>query len=99
MQDVLGTLRALRRPPLLIRAARIGLEDYHREVHLRRFMRDGALPSSTTALSRLIETEATLEQDRHTCAAGYSPARHVDILIAMMGEARLACTPPALVEA
>ncbi len=48
MHDILGTLRALRRPPLLIRAARIGLQDYRREVHLRRLLRDGPLPQSGT---------------------------------------------------
>ncbi len=58
MHDILGTLRALRRPPLLIRAARIGLQDYRREVHLRRLLRVGPLPQSPTALIRLLAAPA-----------------------------------------
>ncbi|WP_439525682.1 DUF6477 family protein [Roseovarius mucosus] len=75
-------------PPLLIRAARIGLQDYRREVHLRRLLRDGPLPQSPTALVRLLETEAALDQERRLASTGYSPARHVEVLIAMMAEAR-----------
>lgn len=99
MQDLLDTLRALRRPPLLIRAARIGLDDYRREIHLRRHMHDGTLPFSAEALIRLIRAEAILEQDRRIHAMGYSPMQHVNILIAVMGEARLLCPTPTLVEA
>lgn len=95
MQDVLGTLSALRRPPLLIRAARIGLHDYRREVHLRRLFRDGPLPQSGLAVRRLLETEAMLDAERRLAATGYSPARHVDVLIAMMGEARAMHLAPA----
>lgn len=36
MQEALTRLRQLRRPRLLIRAARAGLPDYRREVHLGR---------------------------------------------------------------
>ncbi|EDM31024.1 hypothetical protein RTM1035_07353 [Roseovarius sp. TM1035] len=72
----------------MIRAARIGLQDYRREVHLRRLLRDGPLPQSPTALVRLLETEAALDQERRLASTGYSPARHVEVLIAMMAEAR-----------
>jgi len=37
---------------------------------------------------QLIDIEAGLETDRTDRAAHYRPARHVDVLIAMMGEAR-----------
>lgn len=98
MHDILETLGALRRPPLLIRAARIGLQDYRREVHLRRLLRDGPLPQSTAALVRLLETEAGLDEERRLAASGYSPARHVEVLIAMMGEARDMPVVPSLAE-
>lgn len=98
MHDILGTLRALRRPPLLIRAARIGLQDYRREVHLRRLLRDGPLPQSATALIRLLETEAALDEERRLANSAYSPARHVEVLIAMMGEARDMAISPSLIE-
>ena len=89
MQDILTTLDRLRRPRLLIRAARFGELDYRREADLRRHLGYGRLPRSGEALVRLIEIEAEMNARRKVDDAGYSPARHVDILIAMMGEARL----------
>ena len=89
MQDILSTLNTLHRPPLLIRAARIGVSDYRRDAQLRRHLGDAPLPCCATALARLIEIEIQLERARQESAAEYSAARHVDILIAMLGEARL----------
>ena len=89
MKDVLSTLATLRRPRLLIRAARIGVLEYRRESDLRRHLGFGNLPKGGQALMQLIEMEAEINDSRKTNNAGYSPARHVDILIAMMGEARL----------
>ena len=82
MQDVL-------RPHLLIRAARIGAADYRRDAHLRRHFGYGALPRSAAALARLTEMEEELNQQRHSDRTRYSATRHVEILIAMLGEARI----------
>ncbi|MEL7088895.1 MAG: DUF6477 family protein, partial [Planctomycetota bacterium] len=38
MQDVLTMLQCLHRPRLLMRAARIGAEDYRRAAHLPRLL-------------------------------------------------------------
>lgn len=89
MTDLLTMLNTLRRPRLLIRAARIGAAEYRRDAHLRRHLGYGALPRSAAALSRLVDMEAALEELRRERAAGYSATRHVEILIAMMGEARI----------
>lgn len=89
MQDILTALNSLRRPRLLIRAARLGELDYRRDADLRRHLGYGRLPRSGEALVRLMEMEATQNEQRKADDASYSPARHVDILIAMMGEARL----------
>ncbi len=89
MQDLLGMLSTLRRPRLLIRAARIGARDYNREAHLHRLLGYGALPRPASALMRLIEEERDLDAQRRADAAGYSLVRHLDVLIAMMGEAQL----------
>lgn len=89
MKDILTALDGLRRPSLLIRAARIGAADYRRDAHLRAHFGYGALPRSAAALARLVEMEAEANQQRQSDRSRYSPARHVDLLIAMMGEARL----------
>lgn len=89
MSDALSLFAALRRPRLLIRAARLGLTDYRRERDLRRLLRRSVAPSPAQALPDLIEVEAELESLRHLGDGSYSIARHVEILIAMMAEARM----------
>ena len=99
MQDLLTRLTALRRPRLLIRAARIGAEDYRRDLHLPRVLGYGRLPRSSAALMRLLETEALMNQQRKEQDAAYSLIKHIDVLIAMMGEARILRTSrPVLVD-
>lgn len=89
MKDLLGLLSDLKRPRLLIQAARLGTEDYRRETHLQRHLGYGNLPRHGAALMRLMEKEAVMNAERKTGDACYSIARHVDILIAIMGEAQL----------
>ncbi len=89
MTDLIQLLSSLRRPRLLIRAARFGIADYNRDRDLKRLMRVPAAPSPQRALSRLISDEAVLEENRASGDASYSVAKHVDILIALMAEARL----------
>ena len=89
MQDILSMLHALHRPRLLMRAARIGAEDYRREVHLPRLLGYGVLPRHGAALIKLMDLEGALETQRAEGDAGYSLMRHVDILIAIVAEARV----------
>lgn len=89
MKDILSTLNDLRRPRLLIRAARIGTEDYARDKHLVRVLGYGPLPRPGAALMRLIEIEQGLNELRRASDAAYSISRHVEVLVAVMGEARL----------
>lgn len=90
MPDIPAALKRLRRPRLLIRAARIGLEEYNRDRDLGRLMRLAAPPSPERALDGLIHAEAALEQSRRDGDAAYSVGRHVEVLIALIAEARLA---------
>ena len=89
MNDILIKLNSLKRPRLLIRAARIGMAEYRRDVHLRRHLGQGPLPRSSAALERLVEIESSINKQRRESDAGYSSVQHVDLLIAMMGEARI----------
>lgn len=89
MQDIFSRLNALHRPRLMMRAARIGAQDYHRSAHLPRLLGYGTLPRHGAALMRLMDIESSLEHQRTTSDAGYSLVRHVDVLIAMVGEARV----------
>ncbi|WP_240453897.1 DUF6477 family protein [Chachezhania antarctica] len=89
MQDILSMLNSLRRPRLLIRAARFGAREYRRERHLQRILGYGALPRPATALMRLMELEREQDDWRKANEASYSLPRHLDLLIAIMGEAEI----------
>jgi len=101
MKDIHSLLATLHRPRLLMRAARIGAQRYRREGHLPRLLGYGILPRHGQALMRLLDIEAELETQRTHFGAPYSVARHVDVLIAIVGEAqalRAAQTGPQLVQ-
>jgi hypothetical protein len=89
MQDILSMLKTLRRPSLLMRAARIGAEDYSRANHLPRILGYGVLPKHGSALMRLMEVEATLNDQRIDGDTSYNLVKHIDVLIALVGEARI----------
>lgn len=97
MTDVMTRLAALRRPRLLIRAARIGLADYNRDRDLKRLTRCTTPPAPRAAFDRLFEEETRMDADRRAGEVGYSATRHVELLIALISEARLIprVTPPA----
>lgn len=45
MEDVLTQISRLKRPTLLVRTARHGLDDYNRVVHLRRLLKQRICPT------------------------------------------------------
>ncbi len=87
MTDFRAHLADLRRPRMLIRAARCGLGDYRRERDLRRLINGVAPPER--AMSRLICEEERIEETRRSGDAGYSASHHVEVLIALMAEVNL----------
>ena len=95
MSDILTVLAQIRRPRLLMRAARFGLGDYRRERDLRRLV--GQLPSPEKALTRLMDEEERLEALRLEGGADYSLPHHIEVLIALMAEMRLVSRGPQTV--
>lgn len=89
MTDQIDQMARLRRPKLLIRAARFGQRDYDRSRDLRRLLAARDLPGPEAALRALMAEEAGLEEARQTGEAAYSFLRHIEVLIAMMAEARM----------
>ena len=89
MTDLLTMLAQLRRPRLLISAARFGLIEHRREVGLRRILGYDHPKGNGAALLALMEIEGELNEQRTSNDAAYSAARHVDVMIAIMGEAQL----------
>ncbi len=89
MLDIQTRLTTLKRPTLLARAVRFGLDEYRREVHLKRLLHCETLPRPAVAIMQLFDLEAEANGWRTQKSGNYSVARHVEILIALSGEARL----------
>ncbi|MFN7223520.1 MAG: DUF6477 family protein [Paracoccaceae bacterium] len=87
MSDFRALFSNLRRPRLLMHAARFGVSDYRRERDLKRLIDLPASPEVT--VSRLLTEEGKLEENRQRGDAGYSIARHIEVLIALLAESRL----------
>jgi Family of unknown function (DUF6477) len=94
LSDLRTLIDNLKRPRLLIRAARFGLSDYRRDRDLRRLIETSVPPE--TALKRLLSVEDTMEQTRRAGDASYSIARHIEVLIALMAEARVVLRKAAI---
>jgi hypothetical protein len=88
MTDFALALAALRRPKILIRAARAGVVDYRRDRDLKLLLRS-ATAGSERALGTLIAEEDQLERNRTTGEATYNLHRHIAVLTALIAEARL----------
>ena len=91
MTDFRALLSNLRRPRLLIRAAHCGMADYRRERDLQRLVGDTA--AADRCVPRLLAEEEKLETYRVNGDAGYSIARHIEVLIALISEVRLLSRP------
>ena len=93
MADLISLVETLRRPRLLLQAARHGLAEYNRDRVLKRLTRGAALPSPKGAVSSLLSVEASLENARRTGDASYNVSRHVEVLIALLAETSLLSRP------
>lgn len=89
MLDLQTRIATLKRPRLLARAAHFGVDDYRRNIHLRRLLQAESLPRSADALMRLLDMEQEADRARRAKDGNYAVARHVELLIAIAGEARL----------
>ncbi len=89
MSDFAQMLHALRRPKILIRAARAGVVDYRRERDLKKLLRQQAAGASARAIDSLLAEETRLEATRTSGEGTYNLQRHVAILTAIIAEARM----------
>ncbi len=87
MFDQSGTTDDLRRPRLLMRAARIALADYRRSRDLVRILPAGTPQGA--AMDWLRVEEARLESARLAGSAAWSGLRHIEVLTALLAELAL----------
>lgn len=88
MSDLLHLVATLRRPKLLLQAVRHGLTEYNREKTLRRLTGGTEMPAPRRAVQSLLLAEEMQETARRDRDAAYSPSRHIEILVALIAEAR-----------
>jgi len=93
MTDPMTLLAGLERPALLMSAARNALSAQGVCAATQRLLHGAAPRGPAEALLRLIELERLSEEARRAEDAAYSPARHVTLLAAMLGQARLIGRP------
>jgi len=96
MHDLYSRLAQLKRPRLLTTAARHGAREYNRKVHLKRLLRAETLPGPGPAIIRLMELEEDMNTARRANNGTYRAGLHVEILAALMAEARSLRTPATL---
>ena len=89
MLDIHSLLGKLKRPRLLVRAARFGIDDFRRERDLHKLLECETLPRPGAAILQLLDYEAELNHHRVSNDANYAIARHIETLTAIMSEARL----------
>ena len=76
----------LRRPRLLVQAARAGLSGWKRDRDLRRVLKSETLPRPEAVLARLHAEEARHNLARQENRAEYDLHRHIMLLIAILAE-------------
>lgn len=81
---------SLRRPRLLIRAAREGQRHWQRDRDLARLLRLDDCPRPGACLPRMRAEEAVLNDMRLNAAADYPLQRHVLLMIAILAEMKAA---------
>ena len=88
------TLPRMKRPRLLVHAARLGQSGYNRNRDLKRALMGEPRPREDL-VSRLTEVEASIEEMRRAGDAAYSASRHVRVLTALMAELAVVHTAQA----
>ncbi|SDW91325.1 DUF6477 family protein [Litoreibacter albidus] len=93
MTDLTRQLTDLRRPRLLVRAARHGLSSYRRTRDLQRIAGQAQSATPQTVVESLIHQEDQIEQARLAGDGTYSANKHIEVLIALMAESRTLPAP------
>ena len=96
MKDLYSFIAKLRRPRILVRAARHGLGDYNRKRDLARLTGQSTKTRSAAIVENLIAQEEQLEEFRRRGDSTYRAAKHIELLVALMAECRLLPKGPRL---
>ena len=89
LADLIEETFPMSRPKILVTTARLGARRYRRQRDL-----PGAVPGllaqpDAAILPKLVEAEARCEEARRAGSVAYRPARHVQVLAALLAETRM----------
>lgn len=87
MFDISTYLKALNRPSLLVKTAKLALTNFNRDVILERIFGYELADKPEDVIQDLIEHEREMNTQRKTGDVTYNIARHVSVLTALMHEA------------
>ena len=90
MSTVVSEIDTILRPQLLVGAARCGLTHYHRANDLPRILGRTSAPPPGRALDVLVQEEAEMDGARRRGPAAYAITDHIEVLTALLAEARIA---------
>ena len=89
MTNLKSALETIHRPKTLMRAARSALCHYDRSAGLQRLLGKSGMIRPEEALQELLPLEQECETRRQTGRVAYSVTRHLDVMVAIIAEARL----------
>jgi len=95
MLDIHSLLKNLKRPRLLVQAARFGVDDFRRDPDLLRLLNTEKAPGPSESILLLMDLESEMNEARMSHVATYSLSRHIDALTAIMAEQRLLSDAPS----
>ena len=81
-------LSSLRRPKLLIRAARAGMLEYRRSRDLKRITGVPANVQASRIVDTLLREENRMEEERRSGDAAYSIQKHISVMTALLAESQ-----------
>ncbi|MEJ6708239.1 MAG: DUF6477 family protein [Amylibacter sp.] len=81
-------LSNLKRPKILISAARLGMANYDRDADLRFIVKTQNTPNHGAAIETLLTREQELEVRRKDEQTSYSVQEHIRVLTALLAEVR-----------
>ena len=81
-----GALRKIKRPKILLQAAKIGLKTYSRNRDLKRLFKVQEIPQPMQVFKRLLKNETVLEEARKKGDAAYDMKLHIQVMTALLQE-------------
>lgn len=84
--EVMARLSYMKRPSLLVTAARAGVMTYNRERSLRRILKTTGTPALLKGLTMLLDEEQIQNDLRRTGSGLYDVSHHIELMIALIAD-------------